>query len=104
MDDGRDLVVGFDLDMTLIDTVVGFVATLDALSAELGIALPAQEMSAKLGPPLDLMLAPYLPAEEIEAAADRFRALYPDHAVLSTPALPGVVEALAAVRAEHGRI
>lgn len=102
--DPRDLVVGFDLDMTLIDTVVGFVATLDALAEELGIRLPSEEMSAKLGPPLDLMLEPYLPAAEIAAAADRFRALYPDHAVASTPHLPGVPEALAAVRAEHGRI
>ena len=54
--DPRDLVVGFDLDMTLIDTVVGFVATLDALAAELGIELPSAEMSAKLGPPLEHLL------------------------------------------------
>jgi uncharacterized protein len=102
--EGRDLVVGFDLDMTLIDTVPGFVATLDALSAELGVALPAAEMSRKLGPPLDQMLAPYLPAEDIAAAGDRFRALYPEHAIAATPALPGVGGALAAVRAAHGRI
>jgi phosphoglycolate phosphatase-like HAD superfamily hydrolase len=31
------LVVGFDLDMTLIDTSAGFVATIDALAAELGV-------------------------------------------------------------------
>ena len=37
-------------------------------------------MTAKLGPPLDLMLAPWLPAEQIGPAIDRFRALYPDHA------------------------
>ena len=96
--------VGFDLDMTLIDTVVGFAATLDALGAELGVEFPTEELTSKLGPPLDLMLEPYLPAEQIEAAADRFREIYPDIAVVPTPAFPAVAAALAAVRRHHGRI
>jgi uncharacterized protein len=98
------LVVGFDLDMTLIDTVVGFAATLDALGAELGVEFPTSEMTANLGPPLDLLLEPHLPAEQISAATDRFREIYPDTAVVPTPAFPGVAEALAAVRRHHGRI
>jgi uncharacterized protein len=98
------LVVGFDLDMTLIDTVVGFAATLDALGAELGVEFPTEQMTANLGPPLDLMLEPHLPKEQIQAAADRFREIYPDIAVAPTPAFPGVAEALAAVRRHHGRI
>ena len=36
------LVVGFDLDMTLIDTVLGFAATLDALGTELGVEFPGE--------------------------------------------------------------
>jgi uncharacterized protein len=98
------LVVGFDLDMTLIDTGPGVLATFDALAAELGVQLPSAQMAAQLGPPLDQMLAPHLPEAEIEAAADRFRALYPDYAVTSTPHLAGAPEALAAVRRQHGRI
>jgi phosphoglycolate phosphatase-like HAD superfamily hydrolase len=100
----RRLVVGFDLDMTLIDTSVGFVATLDALAAELGVQIPSAELGARLGPPLDQMLAPYLPVSDIVAATDRFRALYPDHAVRVTPHLAGAPEALAAVRRHHGRV
>ena len=100
----QPLVIGFDLDMTLIDTVHGFIATLDALGAELGVEFPSAEMSSKLGPPLDQLLEPYLPADEIEAASELFRSLYPTHAVPAVPALPGVVEALAAVREQHGRI
>ncbi len=96
--------IGFDLDLTLIDSVPGVVATLDALGAELDVAFPSEEISAALGPPLDQLLAPYLPAGAIEHAADRFRALYPTYAVPPTPALPGAVESLAAVRAEHGRV
>ena len=101
---GDQLVVGFDLDMTLIDTVVGFAATLDALGTELGVEFPTAEMTSKLGPPLDLLLEPHLPADQIPAAADRFREIYPDIAVAPTPAFPGVADALAAVRRHHGRI
>ncbi len=96
--------VGFDLDMTLIDTVVGFAATLDVLGAELGVLFPTEEMTSKLGPPLDLLLEPHVPAEQIPAAADRFREIYPATAVTPTPAFPGAVEALACVRRHHGRI
>ena len=85
----KGLVVGFDLDLTLIDTSPGFSATLDALAAELGVTFPSAELASALGPPLDQILAPYLPESDLAAATDRFRALYPDHAVTSTPHLTG---------------
>ena len=44
------------------------------------------------------MLAPHLPADQVGPAGDRFRALYPEHAVSGIPVLPGAHEALAAVR------
>ncbi|HEY0903218.1 MAG TPA: HAD hydrolase-like protein, partial [Marmoricola sp.] len=100
----KDLVVGFDLDMTLIDTAPGFVATLDALALELGLDLPSAELAAALGPPLDQMLAPHVPAADLGAVTARFRALYPDHAVVATPHLAGAPEAIAAVRRHHGRV
>jgi pyridinium-3,5-biscarboxylic acid mononucleotide sulfurtransferase len=98
------LVVGFDLDMTLIDTGPGFSDVLTALGAELGVDFPADEMVAKLGPPLEMLLAPYLAADAIDAASDRFRALYPDYAIAGTPALAGAHEAIAAVRRHGGRV
>ena len=98
------LTVGFDLDMTLIDTVPGFRSVLTALGDELGVAFPVEEMTAALGPPLDLMLAPYLPEHAIASAGDRFRALYPVHAIASVPLLPGAAEALAAIRSRGGRV
>ncbi|MCW2868039.1 MAG: gph 1 [Marmoricola sp.] len=100
---GAELVVGFDLDMTLIDTVAGFAATLEVLADELGVVLPVQEMSARLGPPLDLVLEPHLPPEAIGPAVARFREIYPGTAVLPTGALPGAADALAAVRRHGGR-
>ena len=98
------LVVGFDLDMTLIDTAPGFAATLDALGAEIGVAFPTAAMTAKLGPPLEHLLRDHLAEDAVAPAGDRFRALYPDHAVASTPAFQGAHDALAAVRRHHGRI
>lgn len=99
-----DLVVGFDLDLTLIDTAPGFQEVLRALGAELDVEFPVEEMTRRLGPPLDMLLEPYLDAERIPAAGDRFRALYPDHAITSVPVLPGAHEALAAVRRRGGRV
>ncbi|MEN8671920.1 HAD family hydrolase [Nocardioides sp.] len=98
------LTVGFDLDMTLIDTAPGFREVLRALGAELGVELPVEEMTAALGPPLEMMLAPHLPADDVAAAGDRFRALYPAHAIEAVPLLPGAREALAAVRERAGRV
>ncbi|WP_243058919.1 ATP-dependent sacrificial sulfur transferase LarE [Nocardioides sp. SR21] len=97
------LVVGFDLDMTLIDTAPGFRDVLAALGAELGVEFPVEEMTAKLGPPLDMLLEPHLAEDAIAEAIDRFRALYPDHAIAGTPAFDGAHEALAAVRRHGGR-
>lgn len=98
------LVVGFDLDMTLIDTAPGFGSVLRALGDELGVEFPVEEMTARLGPPLDHLLQPYLAADAIAAAGDRFRALYPDHAIHSVPALAGAHDAIAAVRRHRGRV
>jgi len=98
------LVVGFDLDMTLIDTVPGFTATLTALGGELGVDFPAAELAANLGPPLEHLLRDHLPADAVDAAGDRFRALYPDHAIVPTLAFAGAHESLAAVRRHGGRI
>src|SRR5690349_2360286 len=98
------LVVGFDLDMTLIDTTPGFGATLTALGAELGVEFPVAALTARLGPPLDLILEPYLEAAAIPPAIDRFRELYRDHAITSVEAFAGAGEALAAVRRHGGRV
>ncbi len=97
------LVVGFDLDMTLIDTRPGFAATLVQLGRETGVEMDVEAMSERLGPPLSHMLAPYYPADRITGLVDRFRAVYPDHAIAPTLAFAGAHDALAAVRRHGGR-
>ncbi len=107
MTSGPDpLVVGFDLDMTLIDTRPGFAACLRALGDEAGVEFDVAAMVERRGPPLDLLLSPYFPdagAERIDVLVARFRALYPELAVPPTLALEGAHQALAAVRSHGGR-
>jgi phosphoglycolate phosphatase len=97
------LTVGFDLDMTLIDSRPGIKAVYDALVAETGVFIDTDLVVTRLGPPLDEELANWFPAERVAAMGDRYRALYPDHAIAPTPAMPGALEAVAAVREAGGR-
>ncbi|MEW2587752.1 HAD family hydrolase [Streptomyces virginiae] len=98
-----NLTVGFDLDMTLIDSRPGIRAAYRALSAETGTYIDADAAVTRLGPPLEEELALWFPADEIPAMADRYREIYPDHAIVPTPAMPGAREAVAAVQAMGGR-
>jgi phosphoglycolate phosphatase len=95
--------VGFDLDMTLIDSRPGIKATYEALSAETGTYIDSALTVTRLGPPLEQELAHWFPDGEIPGAADRYRELYPRYAVGPSPAMPGAREAVAAVRAAGGR-
>lgn len=98
------LVVAFDLDMTLIDSAPGVASTLVALGREYDVELPVEELTARLGPPLHLLLAPYVPDELMDGLVDRFRELYVDHAIEAVSALDGAVESIAAVRRHGGRV
>ncbi|MDT0489955.1 HAD family hydrolase [Kitasatospora albolonga] len=97
------LTVGFDLDMTLIDSRPGIAAAFRVLSAETGVRIDEALVVSRLGPPLDTELAHWFPADEVAAAGDRYRELYVDHAIAPTTALPGARESVAEVRALGGR-
>jgi phosphoglycolate phosphatase len=91
--------VGFDLDMTLIDSRPGIRAAYLALSARTGVYVDADLAVSRLGPPLRQEIAHWFPAGQVEEAVTTFRALYPEYAVAPAVPMPGVREALAAVRA-----
>jgi phosphoglycolate phosphatase len=95
--------VGFDLDMTLIDSRPGIHACYTELSARTGTHVDADLAVTRLGPPLEQELAHWFPAERVAATADLYRSLYPATAIAATPALAGAREAVAAVRAAGGR-
>ena len=96
------LVVGFDLDMTLVDSRPGIAATLEALSRETGVFLDAELMVNRLGPMLETELAEWYPPEAVGPAADRYRDLYVDLGVPGTALLPGARDAVAATREAGG--
>ncbi len=101
--DVRELVVGFDLDMTLIDSRPGIQAVWDLLVAETGVPIDTDLVVSRLGPPLSWEMANWFPPEQVDAMVARYREHYPSHAITGSLPLPGVVESLAAVRALQGR-
>ncbi|MER6140919.1 haloacid dehalogenase-like hydrolase [Streptomyces sparsogenes] len=99
----QPLTVGFDLDMTLIDSRPGIKAAFEALSAATGTFIDAELAITRLGPPLEQELAHWFPDERIEEVGEAYRTLYPEYAIAPTLAMPGAREAVAAVRAAGGR-
>lgn len=97
-------VVGFDLDLTLLDARAGIRATFGALTGETGVAVDAELVVSRLGPPLEAELAHWFPAADIPARATRYRELYAVHAVPASQPMPGAVAAVAAVRRLAGRV
>jgi phosphoglycolate phosphatase-like HAD superfamily hydrolase len=98
-----DLVVGFDMDMTLIDGRPGIAAAWRVLSEETGVPVDVELVVSRLGPPLELELAEWFPAAEVEPLAKRYREVYRELAIDGTTAMPGAHEALAAVHRHGGR-
>ncbi|MFF3245524.1 HAD family hydrolase [Streptomyces sp. NPDC002870] len=97
------LTIGFDLDMTLIDSRPGIHAAYLALSAETGVWIDADLAVTRLGPPLEQELAHWFPDERIQELGDRYREIYPAYAIEPTLALPGAREAVSAVQELGGR-
>lgn len=95
--------VGFDLDMTLIDSRPGIHACYLALAERTGTYIDADLAVSRLGPPLEDELVNWYPAERVGEMADLYREMYPAYAITPTPALPGAREAIAAVREGGGR-
>ncbi|WP_261566081.1 HAD family hydrolase [Frankia gtarii] len=96
--------VGFDLDLTLLDARAGIRATFAALSDETGVTVDADLVVSRLGPPLENELAHWFPAADVPAVATRYRELYAVHAVPASRPMPDASAAVEAVRRLAGRI
>ena len=88
--------VGFDLDLTLVDSADGIVATFLATARRLGQVVDAEDLRATIGIPLETACALHLP-EVAEEAVRIYRELYPTTGVAGTRLLPGARAALDAV-------
>lgn len=96
--------VGFDLDMTLVDSAAGIEATLRATLAEHGRTLDPAALWPLLGVPLEVSVETLVPDLDGDAVVRRYRELYPVLGVEQVTAMPGAFEAVAAVRALGGRV
>ena len=99
-------VVGFDLDLTLVDSAAGIAATMRATLAAEGVGgEPSDDvMRANIGIPVEASIRLLAPDADTERLAATYRRLYPELGVPPTVLLPGVAEAFAAVRAAGGRV
>jgi phosphoglycolate phosphatase len=108
MPSARGPVVGFDLDMTLVDSSAGIAATLRrALTDVLGVLPPHvtyDRIRPWIGLPLEDTVRGLVPGADPGVVAARYREIYAVTGVPHTHLLPGVPETLRAVRDAGGRI
>ena len=97
-------VVGFDLDMTLVDSAAGIHATLAAACAEVGVTIDEAASRRWIGVPLEDTLRAIAPSVDPDATAARYRELYPEVGVPPITLLPGAAEAFEAVHDLAGRV
>jgi len=96
--------VGFDLDMTLIDSRRAILASFAAVAAATGVPIHADAVDRRLGIKLEDELAYWFPADRIEDAIRVYREHYVTLAGELTTVLPGAHESMAAVRAAGARV
>jgi phosphoglycolate phosphatase len=99
------LIVGFDLDLTLLESRPGIRASLERLSKETGVAIDVDVVIGRLGPKLEWELAEWFPADQVDRMCDRYREIYWDECVgAGTTLLPGARAAVDAVRERDGQV
>ena len=96
--------VGFDLDMTLIDSRRAILASFDRVAAQTGVPIDPEEVDKRLGIKLEDELAYWFPADRIGDATRVYREHYLRLAGPLTTVLPGARESMAAVRAAGARV
>src|SRR6185437_2399017 len=105
---GRDRMtqapVGFDLDLTLIDSRQAILQSFAGLAADTGVAIDLAAVTSRLGIKLEAELAYWFPPGEIAEAVRRYRTHYLRLSGPLTTQLPGAAEALEAVRAAGARV
>jgi len=95
--------VGFDLDMTLINSRRAIMASFAGVAADTGVPIDPAAVDRRLGIKLEDELAYWFPADQVPPAVRLYREHYLRLAGPLTSVLPGAREALAAVRAAGAR-
>jgi len=90
--------VGFDLDLTLINSRPAIMAAWSAVAKEHGVHIDLVEVDTRMGIKLEDEASYWFPADMQQAAADSYRRHYLRLVPTGTLPLPGAAEALSAVR------
>jgi phosphoglycolate phosphatase len=97
-------VIGFDLDMTLVDSRQAIIGALAEVCSNRGIEHSDEELASRIGLPLLDVLAALAPGFDPEIAATEYRAHYGRVGLDSHTALPGATAAVDRVRAAGGAV
>lgn len=98
------LVVGFDLDLTLVDSADGIIATFTEAGRRVGVTIEPHELRLLIGLPLEQTLRHFVPEDRVAEAKYLYRELYQSIGIPATKILPGAAEAVAAVHGHHGQV
>jgi phosphoglycolate phosphatase len=90
-------VIGFDLDMTLVDSADAIVDSIAHTCRVYGVEIDEQAVRDGVGLPLDRVFPDYIPDVPYEEALEIYRARYLSHGLAMQVLLPGAREALEAV-------
>jgi len=90
-------VIGFDLDMTLVDSADAIVDSIAHTCRVYGVEIDEQAVRAGVGLPLDRVFPDYIPDVPYGEALEIYRARYLSHGLAMQVLLPGAREALEAV-------
>jgi phosphoglycolate phosphatase-like HAD superfamily hydrolase len=90
--------VGFDLDMTLINSRPAIMAAWSAVSVETGVRIDLEEVDKRMGIKLEDEAAFWFGPDEVMSASDCYRRYYVELAPRLTTLLPGAIEAMTAVQ------
>ncbi len=99
-----NLVVGFDLDMTLVDSAEGIADGLMHVFSAHGADVRRDDVLATIGLPLDMVFPMWLPEESYEQLLDEYRDHYGRFGIPKSKLLPGARDAVDAVHEAGGRV
>lgn len=97
------IIVGFDLDLTLVDSADGIAATYVAACRRVGAVISPADVRPLIGLPLEETMRHFVRPEAIGEAARVYRELYPSTGIPSAKPMPGAADAVAAVHKHAGQ-
>ena len=97
-------VIGFDLDMTLVDSADAIVDSVAHTCRHFGGQVDEDVVRAGVGLPLDVVFPEFIPDVPYAEALEVYRARYLSHGLAMQTLLPGAHESLAAVVDDGYRI